>query len=308
MVKYRVNIFVLFYVCGVSSALAGVVLCDNGYFNGTECVPYVQDNCVAGYTKQSVIGSGIMTGVGCAGVVTQGKGIYVYSAFDTELCDNGYFNGTECVPYVQDNCVAGYTKQSVTGSGIMAGVGCTGVVTQGKGIYAYSAFDTELCDNGYFNGAECVPYVENTDVCPGGYNEISDVVTFRAVADGLDCPSGTITISAYDGSHLPDENQMLIWSYPYTGTPDNMIALRMCGAGQEMNYLGNCANLCAASGVNYLRSDTGVTVPVYASKITTPSLNIKATGARACYVNLLPESSTGAINVKYNDAFYHTVN
>ena len=243
------NIFVLFYVCGVSSALADVVLCDNGYFNGTECVPYTQDKCVAGYIKQDVVGFGVAA------------------------------NGV-----------------------------CGGVATQGKGIYAYSAFDTELCDNGYFNGTECVPYVENTDVCPGGYNQISDKVSFRAVADGLDCPSGTVAISAYDGSHLPDEKQMLVWSYPYDSTPDNMITLRMCGAGQEMNYLGNCANLCAVPGLRYLRSDTGVVVPVYASKITVPSLNIRSGNSQKCYVNLLPESGVGAINVRYNDALYHTVN
>ena len=223
------------------------------------------------------------------------------------LCDNGYFNGTECVPYAQDGCATGYTKQNVIGFGLSVNGVCGGVATQGKGISEYKSLGVGMCDGGYYNGSECVSYAK-TELCPDDYNEISNVVSFRAVADGIDCPSGTVAISAYDGAHLPDEKQILVWSYPYDSTPDNMIALRMCGAGQEMNYLGNCANLCAVPETRYLRSNTGVVVPVYANKITTPSLNIKSGNAQKCYVNLLPESGVGAINVRYNDALYHTVN
>lgn len=239
---------------------------------------------------------------------------------DAVLCDNGFptiVSGDAdgdvvygCTPYIQDKCENGYSKRVIHGAGanVIDGNCASNMPVQGVGIYVPSSLGNVLCDGGYYDGDVCVKYSENDELCPVGYRDIFTTNGILLAQFGTDCPTGTTVLDAYDGGHVPDERQMVVWSYPYTDAPDNMIALRMCAAGYEMNYLGNCAALCSVSGVRYLRTSTGVFAPVYDKKLTSPSLHLGLGNAKVCYVNLQPESATGAVNIKYNDALYHTVN
>ncbi len=80
----------------------------------------------------------------------------------------------------------------------------------------------------------------------------------------------------------------------------------LCNSGYNKTFSGACALTCTG-GVTTLRTGTGVIVPLYAEKLTTPAINIRTTGGEMCYANLSEGSGTGAINVKYNDVTYHTV-
>ncbi len=237
---------------------------------------------------------------------------------DTVLCDGGFptmvtsdSDGTAtygCQRYDNDKCMTGYTRRVIYHSGVSFDGKCATAAAQGKGVYMLMAEDNVVCDDGFYNGSECVKYTENAELCPSGYRDMFTADTVRLASDDTECPSGLSVLGGYDGSHVSDEQQMYVWSYPYVDVPDNMIVLRMCAVGYEMNYLGNCVALCNVSGLRYLRTSTGVIAPVYNSKLTTPSLNIRSGSSKTCYVNMLPESAVGAINVKYNDALYHTVN
>ncbi len=55
----------------------------------------------------------------------------------------------------------------------------------------------------------------------------------------------------------------------------------------------------------YIKTSTGLSVPLYATKNTTPSINI-GIGGNVCYANLILGRATNAINVEYNGQIYHT--
>ncbi len=79
-----------------------------------------------------------------------------------------------------------------------------------------------------------------------------------------------------------------------------------CNTGYNKNFAGTCAQTCTA-GITTLRAGTNIVVPLYASKQTTPAINIKTASGNICYANLSSGSASGAINVKHNDITYHTV-
>ena len=63
---------------------------------------------------------------------------------------------------------------------------------------------------------------------------------------------------------------------------------------------------CAA-GVTTLRTGTGLTIPLWADKNTTPALHVRYNGT-VCYINLEPGNAPNSINVEYGGVVYHTVN
>jgi hypothetical protein len=257
----------------------------------------------------------------------------VYGALpDMMLCDGGYpvMTVTEitdeaaetttktveysCQKYVaNDYCADNYITVNLFGIGMPRTDGTCPEAThrmRNHGVYMLNQIPVTMCENGYFDGVGCVSYAPDTENCPAGYNNVFSNDSIRVVANGLDCPAGTRLVSPYDGSNLTDNSLISIHGYPYTDVLDTKLAVRLCAAGQDMNYLGNCANLCAltSTGVSmrYLRTGGGLVIPIYATKLTTPSLNFKS-GNRQCYVNLVPEKSKGAINIMYEDNFYHAV-
>lgn len=255
--------------------------------------------------------------------------MYVCGAFgalpDVPLCDAGYpvmtvtettetdsDTGEEittktveysCQSYTQGVCPDSFVARDLHGVFMTDMVGkCSDDMRKIRsgGLFIEQQLPVTLCDNGYFNGDSCVPYAPDTENCPSGYNKMFVNSSVQRVLDT--CP---------DGTHLISDNQISVWSYPYDSVPDTMVAVRLCDSGYDMNYMGDCTALCAVSntGVNmqYLRTSTGLVFPVYVKKLTTPSLNVKA-GSRQCYINLVPGSGSGAINVQYQDVLYKTVN
>ena len=315
------------------AALPDVMLCDNGFpivvsGDGDDdiilgCQSYAKEKCANGYSQRVIYGfGGLNVNAACdSGIKFQRHSMYIPNGMVGGLCHNAFpltsSNGDdgkfvyECQINIQGSCGAGTTKQEICNFSPRTSDGAcvSGMSVHAKGAYVQiETSGVTICDNGYFNGSTCVAYSENIEICPMGYRDVFDTDSIRLLPDGADCPTGATVLGAYDGAHDEDENQIYIWSYPYANTPDNMIALRMCSVGYEMNYLGNCVALCSVPGVRYLRTDTGVVMPVYNSKLTTPSINIRVGTSKVCYVNLQPESSTGAVNIEYNDVLYHTVN
>ncbi len=79
-----------------------------------------------------------------------------------------------------------------------------------------------------------------------------------------------------------------------------------CGDGYLINSDGNACDKLCELGFTKLNTSTGIVVPLYSEKRTTPSINIGDVNG-ACHADLAPGRATGAINVMYNGDVYHTV-
>ncbi len=109
------------------------------------------------------------------------------------------------------------------------------------------------------------------------------------------CPSGMVAVE-YDAF------------VPATGgaCPSGYVAHdveTICGAGDGACWLVRM--LCTA-GITMLNTSGGLSFPLYSDKSTSPSIYVKYNDT-VCYADLEVGSATGAINIKYNDVIYHTV-
>ncbi len=94
--------------------------------------------------------------------------------------------------------------------------------------------------------------------------------------------------------------------YTGYGTPNANDCPWACADGWRISSDGTvCDKLCTL-GFTTLNTSTGVTVPLYAEKRTTPSINIGDVNG-ACHADLAPGRATGAINIMYNGEIYHTI-
>ncbi len=75
-----------------------------------------------------------------------------------------------------------------------------------------------------------------------------------------------------------------------------------CVAGYR-SHNGVCAQMCAA-GIEYIKTSTGVSVPLFAEKLSSPALGVGYNGG-VCYAGMATGVQSGAINVKYNGHVYH---
>ncbi len=90
------------------------------------------------------------------------------------------------------------------------------------------------------------------------------------------------------------------------GTATCDITSYTCDANYNKTSVGTCAQICSF-GITTLRAGANVSVPLYATKQTTPAINIKTTSGDICYANLVEGASNNAINVMHNNTTYHTV-
>ena len=96
----------------------------------------------------------------------------------------------------------------------------------------------------------------------------------------------------------------------YRGNP---VCAVLCDTGVYTN-VGTCADsYCSVDGKNrrIFVNNNGViqSVPLYSSKITTPSLNVRFGNApgQTCYMNLIDAPSDKPFRVKYNDKKYYSI-
>ncbi len=79
-----------------------------------------------------------------------------------------------------------------------------------------------------------------------------------------------------------------------------------CADDYKINEDGTACDKLCTLGFTKLNTSTGISVPLFADKRTTPSINIGDVNG-ACHADLAPGRATGAINIMYNGAVYHTV-
>ena len=80
----------------------------------------------------------------------------------------------------------------------------------------------------------------------------------------------------------------------------------VCGVDNGACWITEQLRSLCAAGITYLKTSSGVDVPIYADKVTSPALHIGYNDS-VCYVDLAQGRATNAINVKYGNVIYHTV-
>ncbi len=166
-----------------------------------------------------------------------------------------------------------------SGGGLMKDVACT-ITYPFKGEYvALVEPNFEMMD---FTAQICTD-----EVRAPGWNLFS-----VAALDGDICPDGfyTVPYNVSCGEGLVD-----ITDVPY------------CNDDTSGDYclMSVSAAPCAA-GITTLRTGTGVIVPLWAERVTEPSLCVKYNDM-VCYGNLEVGRAVSAFNVNYNGVVYHTV-
>ena len=81
----------------------------------------------------------------------------------------------------------------------------------------------------------------------------------------------------------------------------------MCKPAQQCvaYYNGQCAEECSV--LNVLKTNTGLSFPLFGNKLTTPSLNIRKNNV-TCYIQLEPGNGvTNSLNVAWSNTTYHAV-
>lgn len=220
-----------------------------------------------------------------------------------KVCPNGYLNGSSCTDYAQGHCESGYYDMAGVGaSAVSERVGNTCVVggyavrELPNSVYAiYNGFTagstTTLCGaDAYRNGSSCTP-LTGTD-CPTNYKKI---------------PLASSILSAVSNTgSCSSEKTPFSFNQSCDSTPTDSLCVQVCNSGLKYTAVGTCASLCA-NGTTELRTSTGVSLPIYSTKETTPALNID-TGAGICYTNLLPGSTSESTLMLYNgETTYHAV-
>lgn len=72
-----------------------------------------------------------------------------------------------------------------------------------------------------------------------------------------------------------------------------------------LRFDNSCAAVCA-SGVSYVKTATGVSVPLFAESVTSPALNVMYNDT-VCFAGMAEGVSIDAINIEYNDMVYHLI-
>ena len=157
-------------------------------------------------------------------------------------------------------------------------------------IWAASAADlkSNLCvsvGTGNWSGAGATAPTQ----CPDGYRD------GPAATSEAGCAKNCISQSIVGGVNTPVSDSV---NYPASCTYTTV-----CDDGYNLTGANTCSQLCTL-GVTSLRTGNGVTIPLYSSALSTPSLNI-GTGGGVCYGIL--ESGAGTLNIQYDGKTYHAV-
>lgn len=106
----------------------------------------------------------------------------------------------------------------------------------------------------------------------------------------------------------PDDTTQVItgyendWNINSSGTT-KAIACKPDAVACDHAYNGVCPDLC--SFATQLKTSTGLSFPLFATKVTSVAINIRQNGV-TCYVPLeAGNGGTGSLNLTYNNTTYH---
>ena len=179
-------------------------------------------------------------------------------------------------PAAAYECATGYhLSNAEVGDWVPYNSQCvSGAMLQSENVYIIPTPETKCSAGHYPSGGECVAF--DTDNCPNDYYVPSSAVTRPTT--GSTCASGTYgrDISVCD---------------KITGVSDIVCAPQA---------------VCNGAGTT-LRTSTGIVLPLWMDKLTTPSLNIRFENGTVCYMNMQSGAANETINFQDGNNIYHGV-
>lgn len=252
-------------------------------------VSHADDTCGDGYTLMPTDSSSTVATRG--GECYSGYEIYSGSNFrfipqDTGIvCPYGqHMSGGTCVADTIGDCATGFHDAdmgTVTAVQTLGGECYSGYQVQqtNRNVAYLIVSPNPPCGSGYYptpNG--CVAYT--TGDCMENYYAISPTNAFVRASDDT-CPTN---YAMYNDTEICK-------SWPaFIDKPDFCTPQLLCDAG-----------------VTSLRSNTGMILPIYREKLTTPSLNARFENGKTCYLNTISGNGVNTINLRYNNETYHGV-
>lgn len=225
--------------------------------------------------------------------------------FGVPLCGTGQqMSSGNCVDIKQSKCPSGYYETLINSA-----------------TYASPSQESKSCMNSYddtilsdlfhpiYNGV-LVDF--GVTLCMDGQYLSDGVCVARPRGD---CPENFVDITVSDTTIVPRENSECATGYKSFwlaancagGQTQHNICAVLCGAGLVYAGTGACVAKCSVNSGRHvtLNSLDGITLPLYASRMTTPSLNVLTSTGQVCYGNMQPGVQSGAINVTVSGRDYH---
>ena len=236
----------------------------------------------------------------------------VKDASSATACGTGTWNPSHERAYGSssgcNNCPSGYDD----GAAASTESGCIISVSGGKYVGTAKSSTLSNCDGGTYKASHTVEY-GSTSLCPScgagkwsaaGSSSCSNIDagcygTSASTACPAECAAGTYSTGGASSctpcTGLPSNAE-------WTGSATSNDCPWECNDGYNLTSDNQCAQYCAA-GVTHIHLGTGLKIPLYSAKRTTPSINVRHNGA-ICYADLIEGESTG-LHVKYNGKTYH---
>ncbi len=295
----------------------GATLCDaDQHMSSGECVARERDKCPSGYYK-TLIGSATYSAPtrelkSCLNSYDDAvmpdlfhpiyNGIVV--SFGATLCGaDEQFGAGACQPRAQGRCADGF-YQTLIGPGTFSAP----TVELNECMNSYDQFELSdllsviyngvlvnfgatLCGDGkYLSDGACVSYTRGT------------------------CPENFYDITVSDTTMMPRENGLCANGYKSFSLTANcasndvqssMCAI-LCDGGLTYTGAGTCAEMCSVNpGRNVTLNASGLSLPLYSRRITTPALGVATSNGGVCYGNLISGAQRGAINVVVSGKTYY---
>ena len=283
---------------GTSAETACPAVCgDNTYSDAgaSSCSSCPTDYKNSGTTAASHAGS-----ASCKITVT--GGYYIGTAGDNssnwDQCSDGTYKASHTVAYGSTSscstCPDGYAGSDGTrAANTSCYAACSAKTITGGSTTVVNAKE-------YYNGSAYPACTYNVN-CKARYGASGNKTSNPActLCNSTQYSAGG-TATCADCSNAPEH------AY-YSGGPFASSACEwLCKAGY-VNRTGNqCAQICTA-GFRYLKSSTGVSIPLYTSAQTTHSIVVQSQSGAMCYANLAEGAASGAINVNLNGTTYHAI-
>ena len=312
-------IFVFSFVCSVaeSAQLVGneITLCTNGYSaDGSTCTTYSDGDCGTGYHEitpsattfvSSMNGTCSASGYRARTLPDTTISLVYHGAVigdEISLCTNGYSpNGSTCSTYSRGDCDSNYHEITPSATSFVSSMNGT---CSASGYRARTLPDTTislvyhgavigdeltLCANGYSaDGSTCTTYGSTN--CPTGFYNVN---------------VGSASFAENNGSCASGYTQYIAEASCGFDTSGS-VCINFCGNGELMTGTGGCSALCG-QGATVFRTSTGLRFPLWATKQTTPSLNVGFANGNRCYVSLTSDPTTEqSVWVQWGNNKMHT--
>ena len=117
------------------------------------------------------------------------------------------------------------------------------------------------------------------------------------VAFAQSCPTGMVAVE-YDNYVAADAGVCP------AGYVAHDVTDACSGAATGACWLIEQIRARCGAGVVQIKTNSGVVVPLYSNRVTTPSFCVRYNDT-VCYADMVLGRASGTVNVKYGDAVYH---